>query len=368
MNTDRLRFGILGAANIARKNWKAIQNSGNARVVGVASRDLQKSRRFIDECQAEVPMDSKPRAFGSYEDLLASDAVDAVYIPLPTGLRKEWVLRAAASRKHIVCEKPCAPTVTDLEEMLGACRRNGVQFMDGVMFMHSQRLVRMKEVLDDGLSVGPIRRITSAFSFGSSPDFFSGNIRTHSLLEPLGCLGDLGWYCIRLALWAMNWRMPSQVVARAHANCARQGRAAPVPTDFSGELWFAEGVSASFYCSFVVETQQWAIFSGPRGYLWLEDFVLPFNGEELTFAVQNTSFEPKGCDFKMKLNRTSFQISEASHGQPTAQESNLFRNFSNQVRSGCLNALWPEIALKTQQVTCACFESAREDGRPVWVR
>jgi predicted dehydrogenase len=135
MTKSKLRFGILGAANIARKNWKAIQNSGNATVVAVASRDPKRCLGFIDDCQAEAPMETKPVALGSYEDLLASDAVEAVYIPLPTGPRKDWVLRAAACGKHVVCEKPCAATVTDLEEMLAACQRNKVQFMDGVILI-----------------------------------------------------------------------------------------------------------------------------------------------------------------------------------------------------------------------------------------
>src|SRR5205823_5556477 len=139
----------------------------------------------------------QPLAFGSYEDLLACEAVKALYIPLPTGLRKEWVLNAAAAGKHIVCEKPCAVSAADLQEMLDVCRRNRVQIMDGVMFMHSKRLLQMRAVMDDARSVGAIRRITSGFSFRAPTEFFSGNIRAQSDLEPHGCLGDLGWYCIR---------------------------------------------------------------------------------------------------------------------------------------------------------------------------
>jgi len=362
---DRVRFGILGAANIARKNWKAIYNSGNATVVGVASRDRERCQRFIDECQQEAPMDKVPRAFSSYEELLACPEVDAVYLPIPTGVRKEWALRAAALGKHIVCEKPCTPTVADLEEILAACRRNNVQFMDGVMFMHSRRLSRMKEVLDDGTSVGALKRITSAFSFGSTPEFFAENIRTDSLLEPLGCLGDLGWYCIRFTLWAMNWRLPLHVTGRAHAQANRPGNPAAVPADFSGEMYFGDGVSAGFYCSFLAENQQWAILSGSRGYLQLPDFVLPFQADELGFSVQQTAFKPQGCDFRMEAREASYLVPESSQGRPDAQESNLFRNFSEQVRSGNVNPLWPEIALKTQKITCACFESARQDGRAV---
>ena len=99
MISRKLGWGLLGTAKIARKNWNAIRNSGNSTVVAVASRDLERSRQFIHECQTEIPHEPTPQALGSYEDLLASKAVDAVYIPVPTGLRKEWVLRAAAAGK-----------------------------------------------------------------------------------------------------------------------------------------------------------------------------------------------------------------------------------------------------------------------------
>ena len=102
---------------------------------------------------------------GSYEELLASDTVDAVYVPLPTGIRKTWLIRAAEAGKHVLSEKPVAATADDVKEILAACRRNSVQFMDGVMFMHSRRLDRLREVLSDGQSFGQIRRIVAHFSF-----------------------------------------------------------------------------------------------------------------------------------------------------------------------------------------------------------
>src|SRR5258708_25200517 len=169
MSTEKVRWGILGSADIARKNWLAILNSGNGTVTAVASRQQARARDFIEECQAVAPMPEKPRALGSYEDLLADKKVEAVYIPLPTGLRKEWVLRAAQSGKHIVCEKPCAASLSDLQEMLLACARNRVQFMDGVMFMHSSRLPQLRDALS---SIGDIRRGTSAFTFQAPVDFF----------------------------------------------------------------------------------------------------------------------------------------------------------------------------------------------------
>jgi predicted dehydrogenase len=249
--------------------------------------------------------------------------------------------------------------------MLDACKRHDVQFMDGVMFMHSRRLARLRKVLEDRRSVGDIRRITAGFSFCAPPEFFRSNIRVHSRLEPHGCLGDLGWYCIRFALWAMNGQMPRRVTGRILSEFRRGGGSAPVPTEFSGESFFDSGASAGFYCSFLAENQQWATISGSRGYLRVEDFVLPFAGTKTAFELRKADFRMSGCDFTIKPRVAQFTVAERSQSHPTAQESNLFRDFANQVRSGQLNRMWPRIALATQIVMCACRDSAHGQGRAV---
>ena len=210
-------------------------------MTAVASRDLQRCRHFIAECQRHAPFDPPPQAFGSYEELLASDTVDAVYVPLPTGVRKAWLIRAAEAGKHVLAEKPVAATAGDVREILAACRRNGVQFMDGVMFMHSRRLDRIREVLDDGESVGQIRRIVSQFSFGAPPEFFQGNIRTHSGLEPLGCLGDLGWYCIRFTLWVLDGNVADAGLRPPAGQPPTAGQPGPGPDRVLGRTVLSRG-------------------------------------------------------------------------------------------------------------------------------
>lgn len=351
------RWGILGTADIARKNWLSILDSGNGIVVAVASRRFDSAKRFIDECQARCPFTPKPRAIESYTELIAAPDVDAVYIPLPTALRKEWVIAAAKAGKHIVCEKPCAISAGDLEEMLAACRRHRVQFMDGVMFMHSRRLDAVRKAIAE--TVGRMRRITLAFTFNADESFFTSNIRGNSALEPHGCVGDLAWYCIRFALWAVHWKMPSKVTGRLLTERKCRRGETQVPTEFSGELFFDDGVSAGFYASFITENQQLAQISGDRGYLRISDFVLPFSGKELEFETYNSSFVKKGCVFNMESGLRRWTTREHSNSYPNAQESNMFRNYAAQIQSGKLNKEWPVMALKTQRVMDACLQSAR---------
>jgi predicted dehydrogenase len=360
------RWGILGTANIARKNWKAIRNAGNSVLTAVASRDRARAGQFIAECQAEVPFTPAPVPCG-YEELLARDDVDAVYVPLPTGIRKEWVLRSAAAGKHVLCEKPCGTSGADVRAMLEACRRHSVQFMDGVMFMHSRRLPLLRQILDDLESVGPVRRISSQFNFRASDEFLAQNIRVHGDLEPLGCLGDLGWYNIRLSLWICQGRLPERVTGRILQQHRRSEGGRPVPVEFSGELFFPSGVSASFFCSFLAENQQWAYVSGTHGTVRMDDFVVPFYGCESAFEVSAPVLRKRGCDFNLEQHARRFAVREYSNSAPDSQETNMIRTFAQIVLSRQLEPRWGEIALETQQVLDACLQSAREDGKLVAV-
>jgi len=363
MSERKCRWGILGTANIARKNWQAIRDAGNATLVAVASRDPARSAQFIRECQADIPFPEAPKALESYDALIAHPGLDAVYIPLPTGVRKEWVIRAADAGKHVLVEKPVGCSAADVAAMIAACDRNRVQFMDGVMFMHSRRLARLREILDDGGSVGILRRISMQFSFAGGESFMRRDIRTDGRLEPFGCLGDLGWYCIRMALWAMRYELPVRVTGRIDA---ASDRTSPrVPIEFSGELLFAGGASAAFHCSFVAENSEWVTFSGTRGEVHLPDFVLPFSGPRGRLETSSPEFVQHHCRFEMRERRTVETVAEPSNNAPGSQESSMFRTFSHLVLGGKTDRHWPEVSLKTQQVMDACLRSATLESVPV---
>jgi len=365
MSEKKCRWGFLSAAWIGIKNWQSVALSGNGEIVAVASRDQAKANAWIDECSGQVPFPTRPDAVEGYDALLARDDIDAVYIPLPTGVRKEWVIKAAKAGKHVLSEKPCGIDVSDLEEILAACSEAGVQFMDGVMFMHSGRLNDLRKAIDDGTSLGKLRRIHSQFSFCGPEDFQQGNIRMHSDLEPLGCLGDLGWYNIRFNLWVMNYEMPKTVTGVMLNGASRPDSPNKVPTEFSGEMFYENGVTASFYCSFITAMQQWANLCGTEGNIHLDDFVVPCFGSEVAFTVAKMTSNQHVCDFNMERREQRVITQEYGNSHPTAQETSLFRNFGDLVLGGKVDPQWSDITLKTQKVMMACLESARNGSQPV---
>lgn len=365
MSKNGCRWGILGTAQIARKNWRAIAMSGSGRVAAVASRELAAAERFIASCQSRTPQPVAPAAVGDYESLLRRDDVDAVYIPLPTAMRREWVIRAAEAGKHVLCEKPIAVSAAVAREMIDACAQHRVQFMDGVMFMHSGRLETMRRSIDDPQRVGSLRRIASQFTFNGDEAFCQDNIRTYRQLEPFGCLGDLGWYNLRFTLWVTNYAMPERVSGRVLRELCGKGSEGPVPGEFSGELFFGDGITASFYCSFVTENQQWAVISGAKGYVSLDDFVLPWMGPEVTWETCQHMFDTDEDRFNMNRHGQRERVREYSHGAPGAQEVTMVRRFAELVARGEPDPHWPEIALKTQRVMDACMQSAAQGGSVV---
>ncbi len=356
------RWGILSTAEIARKNWQAIKLAGNGVVSAVASREVHRSQQFIDLCQARSPFDAPAIALGTYQELITSPDVDAIYIPLPTGLRKQWVIAAARAGKHVLCEKPCASSADDLREMIDECQQAGVQFMDGIMYMHGNRLPALRKAIDDPAILGAIRRICTQFSFCADNEWLSTNIRLNSDLEPQGCLGDLGWYCIRFALWTMKFEMPHTVSARILTERKRHDSPQHVPLEFSAELQFSNQVSANFYCSFITHHQQWANVSGDRGYIQVNDFVLPYQAAETSFDISNAEFVVDGCDFSMKNRRRTVQVHESGNSTADSQETQLFKTFSEIVKSGKVDDRWADYALRTQIVLDACLQSARDES------
>ena len=242
MRTDKLRWGILGCSSIAiRSAIPGILQSDTGVVTAIASRDLIKAQKTAETCGIQT-------AYGSYEELLADSQIDAVYIPLPNHLHKEWTIRAAEAGKHVLCEKPCALDAAEAEAMIKACTTAGVQFAEAFMYRHHPRYDRIKAIIKSG-EIGEIRGIHSAFTFNNASDH--KNVRYHRFMGG-GSLYDIGCYPISAARYLLD---EEPQAATVHAFFSPEH--GDVDMMASGLLEFSGGVALTFDCS------MWADFRNP---------------------------------------------------------------------------------------------------------
>ena len=154
-----VRVAIVGSASIAKKNALAILRSERCTLVAVASRSLARAQEWC----ASIGLEGV-RCVEGYESVLADGGVDAVYVPLPTTLHRDFVLKAAAAGKHVLVEKPVGVTAAEVREMVAACRAGGVALLDGTMFVHHARFEQMDRLFADEQFWAPTR-VSSAFTF-----------------------------------------------------------------------------------------------------------------------------------------------------------------------------------------------------------
>jgi predicted dehydrogenase len=205
-----LRYGILGAANIARQFTRGVHGSSIATVAAVASRTEAKAAAFAQECGI-------PRFHGTYEALLADPAIDAIYIPLPNDLHAEWAIKACQAGKHVLCEKPLSMTGAEAGAMYAAARANNVHLREAYPYMSQPQTLRLREIIASG-ELGRIQIVTSAFGFSiASPDGVpTANPQNIRLLPERGggALYDAGTYATSFVRIVMGER-PSRVLATA---------------------------------------------------------------------------------------------------------------------------------------------------------
>ena len=182
-----LRWGLLGTARINRSLIPALRASSRNELAAVASRDAARAAAYAGEWGI-------PRSFGRYEDLLADPGIDVVYNPLPNGLHAEWTIRAARAGKHVLCEKPLAVTVGEVDAMAEAARAAGVVVAEGLMYRHQTLTREVKAMVERG-TLGELRLVRGSFTF---PFTREADVRLDPALGG-GCLWDLGVYPISYA-------------------------------------------------------------------------------------------------------------------------------------------------------------------------
>jgi len=196
------RWGILGTAGIASAFARGVALGGSGRIEAVASRDLPRA-----EVWAEAH--GVPRAFGSYQELLAARAVDAIYLPLPNSLHADWTVAALEAGYPVLCEKPLCPTLGEARRVLAAARRTGLHVAEGFMYRHHPLHARLIELVRGG-AVGRLTHVAARFTFRLD----DGAATPASAVLGGGALLDVGCYAVHLAR-AVVGAEPSWAVALA---------------------------------------------------------------------------------------------------------------------------------------------------------
>lgn len=251
-----LKFGIMSTANIGYEHVvPAIQQASNAKLVAVASREAKRAQTMANYFNA-------PFAYDSYEALLESTEIDAVYIPLPTSQHIEWTHKAIKAGKHVLCEKPIALKAPEINKLIKARDAAGVVVSEAFMVTYHPQWLKVKELLAKG-AVGTLHKIESSFTyFNKDPK----NMRNRPELGG-GALPDIGVYPTVCARFATGLE-PVSASARVEFD--------PVfNTDWyaSATLEFPD-IEMSFYVSTQMGNRQTMVFHGDKGFI---EITAPFN-------------------------------------------------------------------------------------------
>ena len=326
------RWGILSAANIARRHFiPGVRAGREGEVVAVGAREIERAQAFA----ADLGI---PRAYGSYEELLADPEIDGVYIGLPNLLHTEWTVRAAQAGKPVLCEKPLSRRLADVERMAAACEDARVILMEAFMYRHHPQHAHVRRLLDAG-TIGEPVIVRAAFNY-SMDDERRGrpDVRVQAALDG-GAFMDVGCYALNAARFIFEAE-PIEVTA-----VQRLDPGLGVDTTMTAIARFPGDRMALMEGSFDV--------SGPARYE-----ISGFNGEIILERAFQPGFEPAAIT--VVRNGGQRTVEHAPGANQFGLEAD---HFVQSVRAGRLLAP-AENGLAQARALEALYRSA-ESGQPV---
>ncbi|MGI2032915.1 Gfo/Idh/MocA family protein [Rhizobium panacihumi] len=323
-----LRFGILSTAKIGRDAVvPAIQDADNCVVTAIASREQSRARAMADRF-------SVPQAFGSYEEMLASDVIDAVYIPLPTSQHVEWSIKAAEAGKHVLCEKPIALKAEEIERLITVRDANRVLICEAFMIAYAPVWHKVRELLADG-AIGTLKHVQGAFTYFNRD---AGNMRNIPELGG-GGLPDIGVYP------AMATRMSTgKEPVRVQATTERD-------PEFGTDIYSSVKADfGSFDMSFYIATQmanrQVMVFHGTDGFIEVKS---PFNADRW------------GAE-EIELTNQKHTVSQVFRFQDSRQYRRQAEAFARAATGEAAEVVTLENSLGNQRFIDAIYRASDKDG------
>ncbi len=329
--SNRLRFGVLGAAGIALGEViPAIQASANGRVVALAS-------RRAEEVRARARALGIERVHASYQALLSDPEVEAVYLPLPNALHEEWAIRAAEAGKSVLCEKPLATSAAAARRVVDACARRGVVLMENFMYRHHPQNRRALELVRSG-AVGEVREVRAHLSVDLMHPADPANVRLQATLGG-GALLDMACYAVNVARTILDAE-PTTAQAWSDVD-ARWG----VDLTTAGLLEFPGGRVALVSGSFLAGGQGTYTVIGTRGTIEVPRAFIPGLGTRV----------PEGLIVRVDTDgrRTEETLSPVNQYRLSAEA------FAQAVLTGTPPPASPEDAVGNAAVLDALAEAAR---------
>ncbi|MCH2100959.1 MAG: Gfo/Idh/MocA family oxidoreductase [Planctomycetes bacterium] len=272
-----LRWGVVGTGSIANSMAGAIKGAANAELAAVSSRRMESARAYAERHGAE-------HAFDSWAEMANSDKVDAIYVATPTSVREEICIAAARGRKHVLGEKPLA-SLASVDRILASCRENNVAFMDGTHFAHHPRTTELQAKRDGW--IGPTSLVDSSCAFNLQD---RSNIRYNTDLEPMGAIGDTGWYNMRATVECLP---PGLKLESVHS-VLRRDKETGAAIGGKGEIRFEGGVRSTWFCGF--DAQQGSMhvhLEGDGGEIEMPGFLFQDRDNSARLIVKQGNAEPK---------------------------------------------------------------------------
>jgi predicted dehydrogenase len=262
-----------------------IRAAGRSELVAVASRDGGRARAYAAE-------HGIPRAFGSYEEMLADPRIDAVYVSLPNSLHAEWTVKALEAGKHVLCEKPMTVTLEELDRVERAAERSGRSVFEAFMYLHHPQMRRLGELVAGG-EIGALQLVSSNFSF-YLPAEKAANIRLRLDVSG-GSLWDVGVYPVSLSVFLNGSRAPEAVWAQA--TTGESG----VDVSVRAQMRLRAGCDAQMFVGFRAPSMHSAFVVGENGRITIgEPWKPAIDGAPSRLTIAPVSGPERHIDFPQR--------------------------------------------------------------------
>ena len=342
MAEKRACWGLLSTARINERVIPAIRAAGRSELLAVASRSKGRAQAYANQWDI-------PRAYGTYQGLLADPAINIIYLSLPNHLHAEWTVKCAEAGKHILCEKPIAITTEEVARMAQAAEKNGVIIQEAAMMRFHPQTQYLRELVTERV-IGDIRLIRGVFAFTLDNP---GDIRLNTDMGG-GSLWDLGSYCVNFVRTVLQ---AEPVEVSAYQVRGDTG----VDMSFAAQMQFPTGTLVQCFSSFQAFAHIEADFLGTEGRIFADIPWANHIGASANVQVTRSGDTEETSTF-------SDNIEGHTTSTKTYENMNAYQCEINSMAESVLNGAEPVISLADSWrnvATIVALHESAQVGKPV---